>query len=235
MTAQEFIERFKLETEIISSYEAPGILDEEICDLLNISQREIALDLCANNQFDSLYSLVTQVGVSLSPVTTAPQGSSLIVYTGNIPENYFFNISAQILVNRTPIDSTGFLPKYSCTNAITGLDLIPVEVANNFIYNSVLNRNTIFLKPKYWFEQYQTTAKSTVSTGSVKVAVDTYTTLGTYNDTEGKPNMMLSYIRAPKDITTTTTTDMPENIHMSILNKAIEYRNRAIVNNANKN
>ena len=72
MTVQQFVDKFRLLTEVVSSYESPGLLDVEIYDLLNISQRELALELCTKGKADTLYSLIVQGEVSLSSETIGP-------------------------------------------------------------------------------------------------------------------------------------------------------------------
>lgn len=229
MTAQQFLERFKLLTEVVSSYEAPGLLDAEIYDLLNLSQREIALELCVNKKFDNLYSLITQDEIFLNPELIGPLPNNSHVYKGELADNFYFPISGQIAISRSTISSTGFIPTYVMGNTIVGMKEIDVEFANNFIENP-FNKNTILLNPLYWIESF-----GTLNKGELKVITDSYTTLGAITSIQSHPNVVFSYIKIPTDIGDTSETDMPEKLHELILSRAIDKRKQALVANANKN
>ena len=229
MTSQQFLEKFRLKTEVVSSYEAPGLLDEEIFDLLNISQKMITLELCNSGKFDSLYSLLTWDGLLLNPEPIGPFGNNLNVYSGNFTNEFFYPISGQIAVSRVALPTTGFIPKYEFGNTIVGLTQISVENVNKFIENP-FNQNTVMLNPVYWID-YQ----NTQNYAKIKVILDAVTSLGSFINLPSHPNLIFNYIRIPKAISVTDTSDLPENLHELILEKAVEERNKSLVNNSNKN
>lgn len=231
MTAAQFVEKFRLLTEVVSSYEAPGLLDAEICDLLNIAQKEVTLELCVAGKFDTLYSLNVQEGLSMSPELFGPFGDTGRVYKGTFTNNLFYPISGQIAVSRTGLDSSGFIPSYQSSNTIMRMEEVRVEDALKFI-TSPLNKNTIFLYPKYWIE-----GGGTNSNGVLKVVIDTYSTLGTFTSMESQPNVVFTYIKTPTEISVSggTTSNLPDSLHEVILKKAVEERNKSLINNSNKN
>lgn len=229
MTVQQFVDKFRLLTEVVSSYEAPGLLDVEIYDLLNISQRELALELCTNGKADTLYSLIVQVEVSLSSETIGPLPNNSKVYRGNLPDNFFYPIKGQIAISRTALSSSGFIPTYEMGNTIVSLKEVDVDFANNFIENP-FNRNTILLNPLYWIESQESLNKA-----RIKVIADSHTTVGAFTTIISQPNVVFTYIKTPADITESVTSELPEMLHEVILNKAVEKRNLSLTSNANKN
>lgn len=229
MTSTQFIEKFKLLTEVISSYESPGLLDEEIYDLLNISQKQIVLELCVAKRFDSLYSLVVQEGVTLIPSPNLG-GDSSKVFTGSITGDYFHEISAQVAISRDELPSSGFIPTYSLGNSIVLAESIPLEFGLKFV-TTPINKNSIFLTPKYWIQG----KSNSTPTASITLVLDTYTHIGNFTSILGQPNIIVRYIKIPQNISSTLNTDLPENLHELILTRAVETRNKTLVANSNKN
>jgi len=222
MTVAQFVEKFRLLTEVVSSYEAPGLLDVEIYDLLNISQKEIVLELCTARKFDKLYSLITQGEIILTY-------DGLGVYIGDIDANFFYPVTARVAISRVALTTSGFIPDYAMGNTIVNLKGIDIEHVNSFIGNP-FNRNIIQLNPSYWIE-----SKGVLNTPRIKVILDAFTLLGTFTTIASQPNVVLTYIKLPKDFDDLTTSELPENLHEIILSKVVEKRHNALVNNANKN
>jgi hypothetical protein len=229
MTVEQFVEKFRLLTEVVSSYEAPGLLDVEIYDLLNISQKEITIELCTARKFDKLYSLITQGEVLLTPELISPLPNTNLVYRGDIDDNFFYPINGQIAISRSGLSTSGFIPDYSMGNTIVKLKEIDIEYSNTFIENP-FNKNVILLNPLYWIE-----SQGVLNNPRIKVIMDSYTTLGSFTTVDSQPNVIINYIKTPADFNESTTSELPENLHEIILNKAVEKRNMSLVNNANKN
>jgi len=231
MNATQFLERFRLLTEVVSSYEAPGISDAEVCDLLNIAQREITLELCAAKKFDTLYSLIVQEGIQLSS-SGYLGGDTLRVYTGNVTGNYYFPISVQTALSRVAMNSSGFIPSYQTSNTIVYAEQISPEQGLKFVQSN-LNLNTIFLAPKYWVQG----TENGNNTATLTVVLDSLSTIGNFTDLNNQPNAVFRYIKYPQNIDTVggTTSNLPESLHELVLKRAVEARNAALVSNANKN
>lgn len=229
MTVEQFVEKFRLLTEVVSSYEAPGLLDVEIYDLLNISQKEITIELCTARKFDKLYSLITQGEVLLTPELISPLPNTNLVYRGDIDNNFFYPINGQIAISRSGLPTSGFIPDYSMGNTIVKLKEVDIEYSNTFIENP-FNKNVILLNPLYWIE-----SQGILNNPRIKVIMDSYTTLGSFTTVDSQPNVIINYIKTPADFNGSTTSELPENLHEIILNKAVEKRNMSLVNNANKN
>lgn len=235
MTSTQFIEKFRLLTEVVSSYESPGLLDSEICDLLNTAQREITLELCTSNKLDSLYSLIVEEGITLTPEGNGSMGGPLGIpnttYKGSFSGNLFYPVSGQIAVSRAAMPSTGFIPSYSTANTIVPLDAISPETGKNFTRNTI-NNNTIFLYPKYWIE-----GNGLNNTAVLKVIIDKYTTVGSFTMISSQPHVVFTYVKVPQNINsdTNTTSDLPENLHEVILKRAVDVRNVSLTANINKN
>ena len=229
MTVEQFVEKFRLLTEVVSSYEAPGLLDVEIYDLLNISQKEITIELCTARKFDKLYSLITQGEVLLTPELISPLPNTNLVYRGDIDSNFFYPINGQIAISRSGLSTSGFIPDYSMDNTIVKLKEVDIEYSNTFIENP-FNKNVILLNPLYWIE-----SQGVLNSPRIKVIMDSHTTLGSFTTVDSQPSAIVNYIKTPADFNESTTSELPENLHEIILNKAVEKRNMSLVNNANKN
>lgn len=229
MTSAELLAKFRLNTEIISSYEMNGLLDEEIFDLLNTAQNEIIIALCASRNFESLYPLAATSAINLTAEGVAPVSEGK-VYKGNLPTDFYHMITTQVAVTRAAIPSTGFIPSYeNATKTIVIADEVPVDVSRRFL-QTLGNKYSVFLNPIFWVDS---NSNGDYYAG-IKVVVDYLTTLSTVDGSPSGYNALVQYVKKPTTIDASNTSDLPEKMHELVVAKAIENRSKNLVNNVNK-
>lgn len=204
MTVAQMVDAFLLRSDRMLSLSTPGYEDTEILEILNEAQNEILRELVRDKNYAALEDLQSSY-VFNTLLAFTEYSNAHYVDMGDTLSNPFTNTGFRYYVSSSSSLTRSAVPVLS--NTVVPNEVISRDQAGHFAYNWGFNA-PIFRTPKVFFEGTH-----------LIVMHDAYTDILALH---------LQYIKAPKllntatnNATLTTTSEIREDIHDDIVNRAV--------------